>query len=318
MLSGSALAHRRDALAGTLFCFSAAVLFSAKSILIKLAYVHSVDASTVLTLRMAFSLPFFLSMALVSTLVSTLRSRRSRQHRRLGRREWIAVIALGFVGYYLASYLDFLGLQYISASFERLTLFLYPTIVVLLSALLFKRRIDRYQLLALVLSYTGIALVFIEHLNTSDAQRDVWLGASLVLASAVIYSIYLVGSAEVVGRIGAVRFTAYAMTVACAVTFLQFLLTHPLSALRLPHEVYTLTLAMAIFSTVLPAALMSEGLRRIGANQAATVGSIGPVSTILLGHVFLGELLSGIQLAGAALVLAGVTWVTLKAKVTAS
>ena len=308
MPDGTALAHRRDALAGTLFCFSAAVLFSAKSILVKLVYVHPVDASTMLALRMAFSLPFFLSMMVWSS--------RSRQHRRLDRREWIAVAALGFVGYYLASYLDFLGLQYISASFERLTLFLYPTIVVLLSAMLFKRRMDRYQLLALVLSYTGIALVFIEHLNTSDVQHDVWLGASLVLASAVIYSVYLVGSAEVVGRIGAVRFTAYAMTVACVVTFLQFLLTHPLSALRLPHEVYALTLAMAVFSTVLPAALMSEGLRRIGANRAAMVGSIGPVSTIMLGYVFLGELLTEIQLAGAALVLAGVTLVTLKSKVT--
>ena len=308
MLSGTAPAHRRDALAGTLFCFSAAVLFSAKSILVKLVYVHPVDASTMLALRMAFSLPFFLSMMVWSS--------RSRQHRRLDRREWIAVVTLGFVGYYLASYLDFLGLQYISASFERLTLFLYPTIVVLLSAMLCKRRMDRYQLLALVLSYTGIALVFIEHLNTSDVQHDVWLGASLVLASAVIYSVYLVGSAEVVGRIGAVRFTAYAMTVACVVTFLQFLLTHPLSALRLPHEVYALTLTMAIFSTVLPAALMSEGLRRIGANRAAMVGSIGPVSTIMLGYVFLGELLTEIQLAGAALVLAGVTLVTLKSKVT--
>ena len=303
----TASAHRPRALTGTLYCFSAAVLFSAKSILIKLVYAHPVDASTVLALRMAFSLPFFLAMALWSS--------RSQRHNRLGRGEWLAILGLGFAGYYLASYLDFLGLQYISASFERLTLFLYPTIVVLLSALLLRRRIDRYQMLALVLSYAGIALVFAEHLTGSGARHEVWLGAGLVLSSAVIYSFYLIGSAEVVGRIGAVRFTAYAMTVACAVTFLQFLLTHPLSALALPREVYTLTLVMATVSTVLPAALMSEGLRRIGANQAAMVGSVGPVSTILLGYVFLGEVLTAIQLAGAALVLAGVTLVTLKAKV---
>jgi len=306
MLQSAASAHRSSALAGTLYCFSAAVLFSAKSILVKLAYVHPVDASTVLALRMAYSLPFFLAMALWSS--------RSQRHNALGRREWLAILVLGCTGYYLASYLDFLGLKYISASFERLTLFLYPTIVVLLSAILLKQRVDRYQVLALVLSYTGIALVFAEHLTASDARHEVWLGAGLVLASAVIYSFYLIGSAEVVGRVGAVRFTAYAMTVACAATFLQFLLTHPLSALDLPHEVYTLTLVMATVSTVLPAALMSEGLRRIGANQAAMVGSIGPVSTILLGYVFLGEVLTAIQLGGAALVLAGVTLVTLKAK----
>jgi len=291
-------------LSGSLYVFLAAVGFSFKSILIKLAYVHSVDAATLLTLRMAFSLPFFLAMALWSG--------RSRRHAMLDRRQWGAVLSLGFIGYYLAAYLDFLGLQHISASFERLTLFLYPTLVVLLSALLLKRRITRVEALALLLSYAGIVLVFAENLSFGEKQHEVWLGAGLVFASALLYSFYLIGSAEVVGKIGPVRFTAYAMTVACLFTFLQFLLTHPLSAFVLPHQVYTLTFVMALTSTVVPSWLMSEGLRRIGANQAALVGSIGPVVTILLGYVFLDEPVTKLQLAGAALVLGGVTLVTMR------
>jgi drug/metabolite transporter (DMT)-like permease len=301
MISSYNAAHR-TALTGALFCFISAVGFSFKSILIKLAYVYPVDASTLLTLRMAFSLPFFLSMAFWS-------GRRGR-HVRLDRTQWAAIVGLGFAGYYLASYLDILGLRYISASFERLTLFLYPTIVVILSALLLKSRVTLFQGFALALSYAGIVLVFAEHLSVGGSTHEVWLGASLVFASAFIYSLYLIGSAEVVGKIGAVRFTAYAMTVACLLTFGQFLLTHPLSALALPHPVYWLTLVMAIVSTVLPAWLMAEALRRIGASQAAMVGSIGPIVTIVLGYFVLDEPITSVQLLGAGLVLCGVLLIT--------
>lgn len=295
---------QRSHVTGALIVFTAAVGFSFKSILIKLAYVHPVDAATLLALRMAFSLPFFLSMAFWSS--------RSERHVPLGRKQWGAVLGLGFIGYYLASYLDFLGLQYISASFERLTLFLYPTLVVLLSALILRRRISRFQAIALLLSYAGIVLVFVENLSFGGAQHQVWLGAGLVFGSALIYSFYLIGSAEVVGKIGAVRFTAYAMTVACFFTFAQFLLTHPISALALPRQVYVLAFIMALTSTVIPSWLMSEGLHRIGANQAALVGSVGPVVTILLGWLCLDEPITAVQMVGAGLVLAGVTLVTIR------
>jgi drug/metabolite transporter (DMT)-like permease len=239
-------------------------------------------------------------------------SSRSERHVPLGRKQWGAVLGLGFIGYYLASYLDFLGLQYISASFERLTLFLYPTLVVLLSALILRRRITHFQAMALLLSYAGIVLVFVENLSFGGAQHQVWLGAGLVFGSALIYSFYLIGSAEVVGKIGAVRFTAYAMTVACFFTFAQFLLAHPISALALPRQVYVLAFIMALTSTVIPSWLMSEGLHRIGANQAALVGSVGPVVTILLGWLCLDEPITAVQMAGAGLVLAGVTLVTIR------
>jgi len=298
-------AHRsRSAPIGASFCFASAVAFSLKSILIKIAYTYGVDASTLLTLRMGFALPFFLAMAAWSG--------RHPQHRRLTRKQWAAILALGFSGYYLASYLDFLGLQYITASLERLTLFLYPTIVVILSALIFKRRIDAYQAFALALSYAGIVFVFIENLSASGHDGGFWIGTGLVFGSAVLYSFYLIFSGEMVAEVGPVRFTAYAMSVACALTFIQFALTHAPKALALPKPVYGLSLVMATVSTVLPAWLMSEGLRRIGANQAALVGSIGPVITIVLGYTFLNEPMSVLQVFGAALVLAGVTLVTMK------
>lgn len=300
----AAKARDRAAFAGAAFCFASAVGFSYKSILIKFAYAYPVDASTLLTLRMGFALPFFLAMAAWAG--------RSPQQAPLTRRQWLAVLALGFSGYYLAAYLDFLGLKYISASLERLTLFLYPTIVVILSALILKRPIRRYQAIALAISYLGIGLVFGEHLGQTHATADFWLGSALAFASGFIYSCYLLGSESMVGAIGPVRFTAYAMSVACLLTFAQFAMTHPLDALALPLPVYGLTFVMATLSTVLPAWLMSEGLRRIGANQAALVSSIGPVVTIALGHIVLDEPLSVQQVIGAALVLAGVTLVTVR------
>jgi drug/metabolite transporter (DMT)-like permease len=290
----------RAPIAGTLYVLLAAIGFSAKAILIKLAYVHPVDAATLLTLRLLFSSPFFVFMALWS----------KRDAQPLSRRQWGMVAALGFSGYYMASYLDFLGLTYITAGLERLILFLHPTIVVLVSAWLLKKRIGRRHVLALALSYGGIALVFTENLNFEGHAHETALGGALVFASGVVYAFYLIGAGEIVGKIGAMRFTAYAMLVACVVCVAQFLLTHEARSLVVPAQVYGLTLAMAIISTVIPAWLMAEGIRLSGANHAAMVGSVGPVATIFFGYWFLDEPITIIQIAGAALVLAGVTLVS--------
>ncbi|HWA14400.1 MAG TPA: DMT family transporter [Burkholderiales bacterium] len=294
----------RAPLAGTIFVLAAAACFSAKAVIIKMAYAHPVDAATLLTLRMLFSAPFFVLMALWST--------RKSEVRPLTRKQWISVLVLGFTGYYLASYLDFLGLQYITAGLERLILFLYPTIVVLLSAWWLRKPIRRHHIVALVLSYGGIALVFTENLNFGGHAHEVALGGALVFASGVVYSFYLIGAGETVGSIGAMRFTAYAMLVACVVSLLQFFVRHDVADLRLPHQVYWLALTMAILSTVIPAWLMSEGIRLTGANHAAMVGSVGPVVTIFLGYWFLGEPITAMQVVGGALVLSGVTLVSLR------
>ena len=298
------LSINQQALLGAAFALLAAIGFSAKAILVKLAYVDHVDAITLLTLRMAFSAPVFLAIALWS----------GRQNHRaaLEPNDWLAVFLLGLIGYYLSSLLDFSGLQYVSAGLERLILFLYPTMVVLLSAAIFKHRIERREIAALGASYAGIALVYLHDAHAAEGQ--VALGASLVFVSTLTYALYLVGAGHFIARIGAVRFTAYAMTVACGATLLQFVLTHPLAALDLSPRIYGLGLAMAVLSTVLPVFMLSAGIRLIGSGRTAMIGSLGPVATIFLAHWVLGETLSLPQLAGSALVLGGVLAIGLAKK----
>jgi len=245
--------------------------------LVKLAYLNHVDAITLLALRMVFSLPFFIGVAIWA-----------RRHHAvpLTKHEILLVLGLGLVGYYLSSLLDFLGLQYISAGLERVILFLYPTMTVILSAIFYKRSIAKKVLAAMALSYIGIALVFMHDMGSKDSA--ILLGASLVFASTLSYSIYLVGAGHAIARIGSLRFTAYAMVVASMASLLQFGLTHPMGALFLPIRVYELSVAMAIFSTVLPVFLLSFSIRRIGSGSASLIGSIGPVSTICMAYVFLG------------------------------
>lgn len=274
----------------------AAIGFSAKTILVKLAYVQAVDAVTLLALRMAFSVPFFLIVA--------FRQRGSVGQSDLTGRDYWAVGVLGLLGYYLSSLLDFTGLQYISAGLERLILFLYPTLVLAMSALWLKKPFGFRELTAVLLSYSGIALVFVGELD--GGGDTLWLGAAYVFAGTVSYALYLLGAGQAIARLGAMRFTAYAMLVACAASILQFVLTHPPEALLLPMSVYQLSLAMAIVSTVLPVFMLSAAIRRIGSGHASLVGTIGPVSTLLMAAVFLGEPMTLWQVGGAALVLMGV------------
>ena len=293
----------QDALAGVFFALLAAVGFSAKAILVKLAYLDRVDAVTLLALRMAFSVPFFIGVALWAR----------RQHAEpLSRHDLILVLILGLIGYYLSSFLDFLGLQYISAGLERLILFLYPTMTVILSALLYRRAIGRTVMAAMAVCYAGIALVFVHDVGTM--QGGIVVGASLVFASTLSYSVYLVGAGHAIARIGTARFTAYAMIVATAASVLQFAFTHPLQALEVPARVVELALAMAIFSTLLPVFLLSHAIRRIGSGSTSLIGSIGPVSTLFMAYVFLQERVSVLQVAGSALVLAGVIIVGLHSR----
>lgn len=299
----------RDAFLGVVFALLAAVGFSAKAILVKLAFIDGVDAVTLLALRMAFSVPFFLAVAIWTG---------RQQCEPLNSHDWLLVLGLGFVGYYLSSFLDFLGLQYVSAGLERMILFLYPTMTVILTALIYRRAIGIGTVAAMALSYAGIALVFLHDLGGYDMSINrggtVLLGGALVFASTVSYAIYLVGAGHVIERIGAMRFTAYAMVVASIVSLLQFAVTHPLNALLQPSRVYQLSIAMAILSTVLPVFMLSYAIRRIGSGNASLIGSIGPVSTILMAYLLLHEAISPVQIAGSLLVLGGVLIVSLNSK----
>jgi drug/metabolite transporter (DMT)-like permease len=298
--------HDRNArLTGTLLVAGGAIAFSGKAIIIKLAYRHGVDAVTLLALRMLLSAPFF---ALLGWWASSRPGVGPVAPTDL---RW--VVAMGLVGYYLASYFDFLGLQYVTAALERLLLFVHPTFVVIFSALLFGRRVTGRDVFAIAISYAGIFFVFYNDLSTQAG--NVPLGSFWVLLSALFYAAYLVGSGRLVGRVGSLRFASYAGLVSSVAVVAHFLVTRDASViLSQPMPVYGLALLMAVVSTVLPIVMTSEGIRRIGASHASIIGSVGPLSTILLGAIFLGEAVTGVQIAGALLVLAGVLVISLARK----
>ncbi|MHB1678391.1 MAG: DMT family transporter [Sulfuriferula sp.] len=282
---------------GVALALLAAVGFSAKAIFVKLAYFTApVDAITLLALRMAFSVPVFIGVAIWSS--------RQPHAKPLNRSDLLLIVGLGCIGYYLSSLLDFMGLKYLSAGLERLILFLYPTMTVLLSAAIFKHPVSRRHIVALVISYAGIVLAFAHQLP--HRSNDMLLGAGLVFASTLSYSAYLTGAGHAIRQIGAIRFTSLTMIVACVITFMHFTATHPLSALQLPLRVYGLSLGMALFSTVLPVFMLSAAIRLINPGRTALIGSVGPVATIFMGYLFLNETLDSLQIIGSILVLSGV------------
>jgi len=283
---------------GLLLAGTGAVAFSGKAIIVKLAYRHGVDAVTLIMYRMLFSLPLFLLLAWWA----------GRGKPALTARDWRVVAGLGFSGYYLASFLDFAGLAFISAGLERLILYLNPTIVLAFGVVLFKRRVSRRQLLALAVSYAGVLLVFGHEVKLAGSHAA--LGAGLVFASAVSYAVYLVYSGEEVKKLGALRLTGLATTVACVLCIAQFLLLRPLSAALVAPEVLWLSLLNALLCTFVPVLMVMMAIERIGATLTAQTGMIGPMSTILMGVVILGEPFNGFVAAGTLLVLAGVWLLT--------
>jgi len=288
---------------GLLLAAAGAIAFSGKAIIVKLAYQYGVDSITLLMFRMLFAMPFFLLLAWWA----------GRGQAPLTRRDVWGVLGLGFSGYYLSSYLDFLGLQYISASFERLILYLNPTLVLILGWVLYKRKITYRQGVAMAVSYSGVLLVFGHEISL--VGDNVFLGATLVFLSAVTYAIYLSYSGQLVQRLGSLRLAGLATTVACFFCILQFVLLKPMSALNVAPEVIGLSVLNATACTVLPVLMIMMAIERIGAGLTSQVGMIGPMSTLTMGVFFLNEPFTIWILAGTALVLGGVFWVTQTPKV---
>ncbi|MDL2358245.1 MAG: EamA family transporter [Pseudomonadota bacterium] len=285
----------RPALVGGLaIAIGGAVLFSTKAIVAKLLYRYHLDAVTVIAFRMLFSLPVFAVIALWKMRTEAPLSMADR---------W-RLIGLGLIGYYVSSFLDFLGLQYISVGLERLILFLTPTFVLLITALFLKRRISRYEWLALGLSYCGIVLVFVHDLG--GGAGDAVTGSLFVLGSAISYATYLLGSGELVRRIGSLRLVSYAMCVSSAACIGQFFVLRPAALLVQPGAVYALSLLNGVFCTILPVFMTMAAVQRIGATTASQAGMIGPVSTLFLGALVLGEPITAVQLGGTGLVFAGI------------
>ena len=276
-----------------------AIGFSGKAIIVKLAYRHGVDTVTLLMLRMLLALPFFMAM------VWWTQHRKGAVPVRLSVREWLGVVWLGFCGYYLASLLDFAGLQYVSASLERLILYLYPTLVLLLGILLYGKRASRHQWMGMAVSYVGVVAVFAHEVRLTGA--DVGLGAALVFGSAVSYALYLSYSGELVRRLGALRLVGLASCVACVLCVGQFVLLRPMSVVaELGAEVWWLSVLNASLCTVLPVVLVMLSIERIGSALASQAGMVGPMSTLVMAALVLDEPLSPWLLLGTALVMFGV------------
>jgi len=287
-------------LIGIIATLLGAIGFSGKAILVKLAYRDTdVDTISLLALRMLFSLPFFLGMAFfVSKQTGNIK---------LNTKEWLSVIVIGLFGYYISSFLDFWGLQYISAGLERLILFTYPTMVVFFGAIIYKKRISSLQLVALLLSYAGIAIAFVADIKMGR-NSNVVLGSLLVFTCAFTYAIYVFASGQIIPKMGSVKFTSYAMLSATVGILLHYLFRNQFQ-FRLLHfapTVYWYAILMAVFTTVLPALFVSEGIKRIGSSNVAIVSSIGPLATVAQAYFFLGEQFGWQQAVGTALVVAGV------------
>lgn len=291
-------------LGGVVLALLGAICFSTKAILVKLAYRDTiVDAISLLALRMIFSLPFFV--------VSAYASSSKQSNVKFTPRQWISVAVIGCLGYYISSLLDFLGLQYVTAGIERLILFIYPTLVLLMSSLIFKERIKPIQWVALMITYVGLLIAFFSEVDLQSEQSNHFiLGSILIFICAFTYAAYIVGSGRLIPLVGAAKFNSYAMSFASIGVLLHFFFNSEISLLAFPLEVYVYGLLMAILSTVIPSYLVVEGIKRIGSDNAAIVGSIGPVSTLILAYFFLQENISLFQIIGTIMILFGVLLVS--------
>ncbi|MBL8178996.1 MAG: DMT family transporter [Bryobacterales bacterium] len=286
---------------GPLFAVLAAVGFSAKAIFIKAAYATArIDSITLIALRMLFSLPFFLGMAWWG----------SRGQPPISLRDWALLSWFGFLGYYFSSLLDFLGLQYISASLERLILFTYPAVVLVLSAAMYGRSIHGREVLALVLSFAGIAVVFVQDLKITESPRNLWIGIGLIFGTSLMYALYLVGNTGLIRRLGSTRFTGMAASISSIFVLGHYLVAHSPADLRVPASLSMIVVGLSLVSTAIPIWMTSEALRLIGPNRVSIISSIGPILTIWMGALFLGETVNAVTYLGAILVLGGVALVT--------
>ncbi len=290
---------KKITLTGFFITLTGAILFSTKAIFVKLAFQSTqVDAVTLLTLRMLFALPFYLFAAWMVS--------KKENKVRLTKKDGVYIVGLGILGYYLSSLFDFIGLQYVSAGLERLILFLYPTFAVLINTFFFHSKLSRIQLISLVLTYLGIGIAYYGELQIDTSNPKFFFGSLMIFLCAITYSFYLVGTGRMVQRVGVTRYTAYAMLAATAGIFINFILTHTIQTIPFSFTLTWYAIALALVATVLPSFLMSNGMKRIGSNNVSIITSIGPISTIIQAHFFLGEKIIAAQILGTTLVIAGV------------
>jgi drug/metabolite transporter (DMT)-like permease len=280
---------------GVLLGIVGIVLFSSKAVMVKLAYKYNIDALSILLLRMLFAFPFYIAIAYFY---------RKEEKEVTPKKDYIWLMFFGFVGYYLASYFDFVGLIYIKASLERIILFIYPTIVLLFNKLFLRKAITNVQKLAIFITYIGIIIAFGSEVSISG--KNTYLGGVFVLLSAITYASYLVGSGWLIPKFGVMRFTAYAMLVSCVCVFIHYGIFSKVNILNFPWQVYALGLAIAVFATVIPSFLVSISIKLINSSNFAIIAGVGPISTIILAVIFLNESLTSLQIIGTLIVISGI------------
>jgi drug/metabolite transporter (DMT)-like permease len=286
-------------LVGFIISLTGAILFSTKAIFVKLAFISTgIDAISLLALRMLVALPFYI--------IAAWFTQRGSKQKPLTIKYWIWIIIMGILGYYLSSLFDFIGLQYVSAGLERLILFLYPTFAVLINTYLFKTKLSGTQLIALILTYLGIGIAYFSEIRTAHIGAKFYFGCLMIFLCAVTYSFYLVGTGKLVEKAGATRYTAYAMLAATVGIFVHYGITHNHISIQFSQKLLTYSLALGIIATVLPSFLLSSGMKKIGINNVSINTSIGPVSTIIQAHYFLGEKILPMQIVGTCIVIIGV------------
>lgn len=291
---------------GSLCAIFAAFLFSTKAIFIKQAYAlsHLVDATTLMVLRMGSALPFFILICWLN-----------RHHNQgIHIKDWLILVFAGLLGYYFASWLDFVGLMFISASLERIILFLYTTLTVLASSLIYRQKLNAKTWFAIFLSYGGTVLVMLQEGKIAPSQGNLWIGCSAVFASAIAFAAYLLLTPHLIKKFGSWNFNGLALSVACVGTLLHFIIgtTHPIDTLmQLPTGVWLYGIGLGFFVTVLPTALLMQSIQRLGASQSAMIASIGPILTIILAVLFLNEHLNLWQWIGCGLNIVGVLMISL-------
>lgn len=290
-------------IAGLLFTVIGAAGFSAKAILAKLAYRYGVSGFATLTLRMIFALPLYAGIFAWYFRLQSLEQKKGF------RKDWYLIGIVGLFGYYLASWFDFVGLEYVSASFERLLLFIYPTLVLIISLVWLKNRAGRREIAALLITYVGIGISY--HSEAALVGNRVQIGATYVIFAAITYAIYLVATEKLARHYSPLVFTSFAILISAVAIIIHGLIARE-KLLGYPAEVYFLTGGMAIFCTVLPSLFVAQGIALIGSNRAAIVSTLGPVMTIYLAYSFLGEVITTAQTIGTILVIAGVGLLTLK------
>ncbi|MFD2562579.1 DMT family transporter [Aquimarina rubra] len=294
---------KQPILFGVILAIIGVILFSAKAVMVKIAYKFDISSEHLLLFRMLFSLPFYFVIATLN---------KPSNPEKIRKTDYLWIVFFGFVGYYLASYFDFLGLQYIKAGLERIILFVYPTLVIIISRIFLKDKITKQQLVAIITTYIGVVITFWQELQLDST--NVSLGVLLIFLSALTYATYLVGSGWLIPKFGAITFTSYAMIVSSLCIIIQYLVFDRGNLINYSSEIYVLAILMAFFSTIIPSYLISYAIARLGASNVAIIGSLGPISTIILAFFLLNESVSSLQIIGSAIVILGIYSITRNSK----